>query len=151
MRKSALFLFLRHKCVNQQFLYLINGIAWYCIVLYCVVSFGARAVSRKTPIYFVQVYFWEIGHTVRLVNPHYIYHNWKKNIKSFAGCFTFQLFTKIAWYLCMTLSNSNNLSIQQLVLLCSAPNSSYEQFQIHSFFSTPLQFKVHRTFMQFKI
>ena len=52
------------------FYYLINGIAWYCIVLYCVVGFGARAVSRKTPIYFMQVYFWEIGHTVRLVNPH---------------------------------------------------------------------------------
>ena len=32
---------------------LINGIAWYCIVLYCVVGFGARAVSRKTPIYFI--------------------------------------------------------------------------------------------------
>ena len=32
--------------------YLINGIAWYCIVLYCVVGFGAQAVSRKTPIYF---------------------------------------------------------------------------------------------------
>ena len=89
-------------------------------VLYCVGGFRARAVSRKTPIYFMQVYFWEIGHTVRLVNPHYIYHNWKKNIKSFAGCFTFQLFTKIAWYLCMTLSNSNNLSIQQLVLLCNS-------------------------------
>ena len=35
------------------FYYLINGIAWYCIVLYCVVGFGARAVSRKTPIYFI--------------------------------------------------------------------------------------------------
>ena len=35
------------------FHYLINGIAWYCIVLYCVVGFGARAVSRKTPIYFI--------------------------------------------------------------------------------------------------
>ena len=35
------------------FHYLINGIAWYCIVLYCVVGFGARAVSRKTPIYFM--------------------------------------------------------------------------------------------------
>merc|ERR1712020_701794 len=34
------------------FYYLINGIAWYCIVLYCVVGFGAQAVSRKTPIYF---------------------------------------------------------------------------------------------------
>ena len=33
---------------------LINGIAWYCIVLYCVVGFGARAVSRKTPIYFIK-------------------------------------------------------------------------------------------------
>ena len=44
-----------------------NGIAWYCIVLYCVVGFGAWAVSRKTPIYFMQVYFWEIGHTVRSV------------------------------------------------------------------------------------
>ena len=40
----------------------LNGITWYCIVLYCVVGFGARAVSRKTPIYFMQVYFWEIGH-----------------------------------------------------------------------------------------
>ena len=36
------------------FYYLINGIAWYCFVLYCVVGFGARAVSRKTPIYFIQ-------------------------------------------------------------------------------------------------
>ena len=36
------------------FYYLINGIAWYCIVLYCVVGFGARAVSRKTPIYFIE-------------------------------------------------------------------------------------------------
>ena len=35
------------------FYYLINGIAWYCFVLYCVVGFGARAVSRKTPIYFI--------------------------------------------------------------------------------------------------
>ena len=35
------------------FCYLINGIAWYCIVLYCVVGFGARAVSRKTPISFI--------------------------------------------------------------------------------------------------
>ena len=35
------------------FYYLINGIAWYCFVLYCVVGFGARAVSRKTPIYFM--------------------------------------------------------------------------------------------------
>ena len=34
----------------------LNGIAWYCIVLYCVVGFGARAVSRKTPIYFMFVY-----------------------------------------------------------------------------------------------
>ena len=36
------------------FYYLINGIAWYCIVLYCVVGFGAQAVSRKTPIYFTK-------------------------------------------------------------------------------------------------
>ena len=35
--------------------YYINGIAWYCIVLYCVVGFGARAVSRKTPIYFINI------------------------------------------------------------------------------------------------
>ena len=35
------------------FYYLINGIAWYCIVLYSVVGFGTRAVSRKTPIYFI--------------------------------------------------------------------------------------------------
>ena len=40
------------------FYYLINGIAWYCIVLYCVIGFGARAVSRKTPIYFI--YFSEV-------------------------------------------------------------------------------------------
>ena len=39
------------------FYYLINGIAWYCFVLYCVVGFGARAVSRKTPIYFMLCYF----------------------------------------------------------------------------------------------
>ena len=32
----------------------LNGITWYCIVLYCVVGFGARAVSRKTPIFFIQ-------------------------------------------------------------------------------------------------
>ena len=38
------------------FYYLINGIAWYCIVLYCVVGFGARAVSRKTPIYFMKTF-----------------------------------------------------------------------------------------------
>ena len=31
----------------------LNGITWYCIVLYCVVGFDARAVSRKTPIYFI--------------------------------------------------------------------------------------------------
>ena len=37
------------------FYYLINGIAWYCFVLYCVVGFGERAVSRKTPIYFIIV------------------------------------------------------------------------------------------------
>ena len=31
------------------------GIAWYCMVLHCtIVGFGARAVSRKTPIYFIQ-------------------------------------------------------------------------------------------------
>ena len=34
----------------------LNGITWYCIVLYCVVGFGARAVSRKTPIYFIILY-----------------------------------------------------------------------------------------------
>ena len=38
------------------FYYLINGIAWYCFVLYCVVGFGARAVSRKTPIYFMKLF-----------------------------------------------------------------------------------------------
>ena len=38
------------------FHYLINGIAWYCFVLYCVVGFGARAVSRKTPIYFIFIF-----------------------------------------------------------------------------------------------
>ena len=37
------------------FYYLINGIAWYCVVLYCVVGFGARAVSGKTPIYFILI------------------------------------------------------------------------------------------------
>ena len=47
---------------SAVFIPLINGIAWYCIVLYCVFGFGARAVSHKTPIYFMQVYFWEIGH-----------------------------------------------------------------------------------------
>ena len=52
------------------------GILWYLmtplhgIACFYDVGFGARAVSRKTPIYFMQVYFWEIGHTVRLVNPH---------------------------------------------------------------------------------
>jgi hypothetical protein len=31
------------------------GIAWYCMVLHCtIVGFGARAVSRKTPTYFMQ-------------------------------------------------------------------------------------------------
>ena len=31
------------------------GIAWYCMVLHCtIVGFGARAVSRKTPIYFIR-------------------------------------------------------------------------------------------------
>ena len=30
------------------------GMAWYCMVLHCtIVGFGARAVSRKTPIYFI--------------------------------------------------------------------------------------------------
>ena len=34
------------------------GIAWYCIISYgiawyCIVGFGVRAVSRKTPIYFI--------------------------------------------------------------------------------------------------
>ena len=30
------------------------GIAWYCMVLHCtIVGFGARAVSRKTHIYFI--------------------------------------------------------------------------------------------------
>ena len=43
------------------FHYLINGIAWYCIVLYCVVGFGARAVSRKTPIYFIYYVFHHIS------------------------------------------------------------------------------------------
>ena len=45
------------------FYYLINGIAWYCIVLYCVVGFGARAVSRKTPIYFIytDIHIWSCG------------------------------------------------------------------------------------------
>ena len=33
----------------------LNGITWYCIVLYCVVGFGARAVSRKTPISFISL------------------------------------------------------------------------------------------------
>ena len=33
----------------------LNGITWYCIVLYCVVGFGARAVSRKAPIYFIYI------------------------------------------------------------------------------------------------
>ena len=32
------------------------GIAWYCMVLHCtIVGFGARAVSRKTPTYFITV------------------------------------------------------------------------------------------------
>ena len=43
------------------FYYLINGIAWYCFVLYCVVGFGARAVSRKTPIYFIEQIFLKEG------------------------------------------------------------------------------------------
>ena len=49
-------------------LYCIHGIAWYCIISYgiallhccihgiawyCIVGFSARAVSRKTPIYFI--------------------------------------------------------------------------------------------------
>ncbi len=48
------------------FYYLINGIAWYCVVLYCVVGFGARAVSRKTPIYFIYFSGTKKGDPLRL-------------------------------------------------------------------------------------
>ena len=37
------------------FWHLINGFASYCIVLYCIGCFGVRAVSRKTPIYFISL------------------------------------------------------------------------------------------------
>ena len=39
------------------------GIAWYCIISYgiawyCIVGFGTRAVSRKTPIYFMYIVYY---------------------------------------------------------------------------------------------
>ena len=65
------------------FYYLINGIAWYCFVLYCVVGFGARAVSRKTPIYFMyncclqQVYWWTLESLIA----------WEEWVKLWFSCF----------------------------------------------------------------
>ena len=39
---------LYHMVMHGIVLHISYGIAWYCIV-----GFGARAVSRKTPIYFI--------------------------------------------------------------------------------------------------
>merc|ERR1712105_149677 len=59
--RSEMYRMLSWKCMvlpgislyRLVYLLPLNGITWYCIVLYCAVGFGARAVSRKTPIYLI--------------------------------------------------------------------------------------------------
>ena len=39
----------------------VHCIKWYCMVWHCTIAgFGARAVSRKTPIYFILVFFFPL-------------------------------------------------------------------------------------------